>query len=75
MDSSFLELNYLCAKKELTNLVNQIPSKYGISFILVAEMLMNIYFQVEKSANNDRRALEESLKAKLMQQEEEKKDE
>lgn len=73
MDNNFLEFNYLCAKKELADLVNQIPSKYGISFILIAEMLMNIYFQVEKSAINDRKSLENIIKSKI--QEEEKKDE
>ena len=61
MEDKFLELRYVQAKEELINSINSIPQKYGISFILINEMIRDIAKQVEVAAINDRRAVEKML--------------
>lgn len=62
MDNYFVELNYIKAKEELVNFINNIPNKHGISFILIDEMLNDIKAQVRQAAINDRKSLELMLK-------------
>ena len=62
MDNYSIELNYIKAKEELVNFINNIPNKYGISFILIDEMLNDIKTQVRQAAINDRKSLELLLK-------------
>lgn len=61
MEDKILELRYIQAKEELINSINSIPQKYGISFILINEMVRDIAKQVETAAINDRRAVEKML--------------
>lgn len=61
MEDKILELRYVQAKEELINSINSIPQKYGISFILINEMVRDIAKQVEVAAINDRRAVEKML--------------
>jgi hypothetical protein len=61
MEDKILELRYVQAKEELINSINSIPQKYGISFILINEMIRDIAKQVEVAAINDRRAVEKML--------------
>lgn len=61
MDNYFVELNYIRAKEELVNFINNIPNKYGISFILIDEMMNDIKAQVKLAAINDRKSLESML--------------
>lgn len=61
MEDKILELRYVQAKEELINSINSIPQKYGISFILINEMIHDIAKQVEVAAINDRRAVEKML--------------
>ncbi|MBO7696642.1 MAG: hypothetical protein J6T10_28780 [Methanobrevibacter sp.] len=63
MDNYVFELNYIKAKEELANFINNIPNKYGISFILIDEMLNDIKMQVRQAAINDRKSLESILKS------------
>jgi len=58
MDNDFIELKYVQAKEALIDFINNIPKKYGISFILIDEMLNDIKNQVRASAINDRKTLE-----------------
>jgi len=62
MDNYIFEFNYIKAKEELANFINNIPNKYGISFILIDEMLNDIKSQVRQAAMNDRKSLELLLK-------------
>ena len=62
MDNYFIELSYIKAKEELVNFINNIPNKYGVSFILIDEMLNDIKSQVRQAAMNDRKSLELLLK-------------
>jgi hypothetical protein len=63
MDNYIFEFNYIKAKEELANFINNIPNKYGISFILIDEMLNDIKSQVRQAAINDRKSLESMLKS------------
>jgi hypothetical protein len=58
MEDKFVELKYVQAKEALIDFINNIPIKYGISFILIDEMLIDIKNQVRASAINDRKTLE-----------------
>lgn len=58
MEKNFLDLQYLKAKEDLANFINNIPDKYGLSFIFIDEMLNDIKAQVKLAAINDRRSLE-----------------
>lgn len=58
MEDKFVELKYIQAKEALIDFINNIPIKYGISFILIDEMLIDIKNQVRVSAINDRKTLE-----------------
>lgn len=58
MEKNFLDLQYLRAKEDLANFINNIPDKYGLSFIFIDEMLNDIKAQVKLAAINDRRSLE-----------------
>lgn len=58
MEDKFIELKYVQAKEALIDFINNIPIKYGISFILIDEMLIDIKNQVRASAMNDRKTLE-----------------
>lgn len=59
MEDKFLELRYLQAKDDLAAFINCMPNKYGISFILIAEMLGDLYRQVSIAAKNDKKRLTE----------------
>ena len=71
MEDKILELRYIQAKEELINSINSIPQKYGISFILINEMIRDIAKQVETAAINDRRAVEKMLNQNSKKEEEE----
>ena len=71
MEDKILELRYIQAKEELINSINSIPQKYGISFILINEMVRDIAKQVETAAINDRRAVEKMLNQNSKKEEEE----
>ena len=58
MEKNFLDLQYLKAKEDLANFINNIPDKYGLTFIFIDEMLNDIKAQVKLAAINDRRSLE-----------------
>lgn len=58
MEDKFIELKYVQAKEALIDFINNIPIKYGISFIFIDEMLNDIKNQVRTSAINDRKTLE-----------------
>ncbi len=72
MEDKFIELKYIQAKEALIDFINNIPIKYGISFIFIDEMLIDIKNQVKASAINDRKTLELMLLNSIKQ--EEKKD-
>lgn len=72
MDNNFIELKYVQAKEALIDFINNIPKKYGISFIFIDEMLNDIKSQVRASAINDRKTLELMLLSSTKK--EEKKD-
>ena len=61
MEDKFVELRYLKAKEELASFINQIPNKYGLTFILVLEMVKDLKHQLEIASENDRRNLETLL--------------
>ena len=71
MEDKILELRYIQAKEELINSITSIPQKYGISFILINEMIRDIAKQVETAAINDRRAVEKMLNQNSKKEEEE----
>ena len=75
MEDKILELKYIQAKKELMSYINNIPSKYGISFILINEMIRDIANQVEVAAINDRRAIERILSQDSKKEQDGKKEE
>lgn len=58
MEDKFLDLKYIQAKEALIDYINNIPSKYGLSFIFINEMLIDISNQVKVAALNDRKSLE-----------------
>lgn len=59
MEDKFLELRYLQAKDDLATFINGMSNKYGISFILINEMLGDLYRQVSIAAKNDKKILTE----------------
>ena len=61
MEDKFVELRYLKAKEELASFINKIPNKYGLTFILVLEMVKDLKHQLEIASENDRRNLETLL--------------
>lgn len=61
MEDKFVELMYLKAKEELISFINQLPRKYGLTFILILEMVKDIKNQLEIASENDRRKLEALL--------------
>lgn len=62
MDNIYLDLIYLQAKEDLANFINNMPNKYGLSFIFIDEMLNDLKAQVKLAAINDRKSLESMLK-------------
>lgn len=58
MEEKFIDLKYIQAKEALIDFINNIPVKYGLSFIFIDEMLNDIKNQVRISAINDRKSLE-----------------
>ena len=58
MEDKFKELMYLQAKSDLTSFINQMPNRYGLTFILISEMLRDISSQVNYAAVNDRKELQ-----------------
>lgn len=58
MEDKFIDLKYIQAKETLIDYINSIPSKYGLSFIFINEMLIDISNQVKVAALNDRKSLE-----------------
>ena len=58
MEDKFLDLKYIQAKEALIDYINSIPFKYGLSFIFINEMLIDISNQVKVAALNDRKSLE-----------------
>ena len=59
MEDKFLELRYLQAKDDLAAFINGMPNKYGLSFILINEMIGDLYRQVSIAAKNDKKRLTE----------------
>lgn len=59
MEDKFLELRYLQAKDDLATFINEMPIKYGLSFILINEMFGDLYRQVSVAAKNDKKRLTE----------------
>jgi hypothetical protein len=49
----------LQAKDDLATFINGMSNKYGISFILINEMLGDLYRQVSIAAKNDKKMLTE----------------
>ncbi len=74
MEDKFFELRYLKAKEELASFINQIPNKYGLTFILVLEMVKDLKHQLEIASENDRRNLEALLIKSVSKESGEKKD-
>lgn len=72
MEEKFIDLKYIQAKEALIDFINNIPVKYGLSFIFIDEMLNDIKNQVRISAINDRKSLELMLLNSIKK--EEKKD-
>ena len=58
MKDKILDLRYIQAKEYLASSINSVPQKYGISFILINEIIRDLARQVEIAAINDRKVLE-----------------
>lgn len=58
---NFIELNFLRAKADLYGFVNSMPEKYGISYILINEIIENIHRQTIVASKNDEKALKEAF--------------
>lgn len=74
MEEKFIDLKYIQAKEALIDFINNIPVKYGLSFIFIDEMLNDIKNQVRISAINDRKSLELMLLNSTKKEEKKDKD-
>jgi hypothetical protein len=71
MKDKILDLRYIQAKEYLVSAINSVPQKYGISFILINEILRDIARQVEIAAINDRKVLDRIISSDVSDKEEE----
>lgn len=67
-DKYVYEINYINAKNELVKFINSMPETYGISFVMVEEILNDVSRQVHSAALNDYNALMSMLKSASSQE-------